>query len=187
MNVIATELEGVVIFEPKVFGDDRGYFLETWSRSRYEEAGIKGAFCQDNVSFSRKGILRGLHFQCPQGQGKLVSVVSGEVFDVAVDIRVGSPTFGRHVDVMLSEDNHKQIYIPPGFAHGFCVMSDAARFTYKCTAYYNAATEGGIIWDDPDIGIDWPVEDSLLSERDLQLPRLKDIPAEKLPRFEGGS
>lgn len=187
MKVIQTELEGVVILKPKVFGDDRGYFMETWSRSRYEEAGIREAFCQDNVSFSRKGILRGLHFQCPQAQGKLVSVVSGEVFDVAVDIRVGSPMFGRYVDVMLSEDNHKQIYIPPGFAHGFCVMSDTARFTYKCTAYYNTATEGGVIWDDPDIGIDWPVEDPLLSEKDLQLPRLKDIPAEKLPRFEGNS
>jgi len=187
MNVIATELEGVVILEPKVFGDDRGYFLETWRLARYEEAGIRETFCQDNVSFSRKGILRGLHFQYPQTQGKLVSIVSGEVFDVAVDIRSGSPTFGRYVDVMLSEDNHKQIYIPPGFAHGFCVISDAATFTYKCTAYYNAATEGGVIWDDPDIGIDWPVEGPLLSEKDLQLPRLKDIPAEKLPRFEGGS
>jgi dTDP-4-dehydrorhamnose 3,5-epimerase len=116
-----------------------------------------------------------------------VSVVSGEVFDVAVDIRAGSPTFGRHVDVMLSEDNHKQLYIPPGFAHGFCVVSDTARFAYKCTAYYNAAADRGIIWNDPDIGIEWPVDGPLLSEKDLKLPRLKDIPAEKLPRLEGGS
>ncbi len=186
MNVIATELEGVFILEPKVFADDRGYFIETWSRERYEEAGIKETFCQDNVSFSQKGILRGLHFQYPQPQGKLVSVVSGEVFDVAVDIRVGSPTFGRHVDVMLSEDNHKQLYIPPGFAHGFCVVSDRARFAYKCTTYYNAAADGGIIWNDPDIGVEWPVDGPLLSEKDSSLPRLKDIGEEKLPRFEGG-
>lgn len=184
MNVVKTELPGVIIFEPKVFGDDRGYFIETWSRQRYAEAGIEEEFCQDNLSFSPKGILRGLHYQHPHSQGKLVSVVTGEVYDVAVDIRVGSPTFGRHVDVYLSEDNHKQLYIPPGFAHGFCVVSDTARFSYKCTSYYKPENEGGIIWNDPDIGIDWPIDNPFLSQKDSQCAKLNDIAPEKLPHFE---
>lgn len=187
MNVIQTELPGVIIFEPDVFGDERGYFVETWSRQRYEEAGIEENFCQDNVSFSQNRILRGLHYQYPHPQGKLVSVVSGEVFDVAVDIRVGSPTFGRHVDVYLSEDNHRQLYIPPGFAHGFCVVSDTARFSYKCTAYYDHASEGSIIWNDPDIGVNWPIDNPLLSKKDSQCPGLKDIAPDKMPRFEENS
>jgi len=184
MNVVPTGLEGVIIFQPKVFADDRGYFLETWSGRRYEEAGIRETFCQDNVSFSHRQVLRGLHFQHPRGQGKLVGVVSGEVFDVAVDIRRGSPTFGRYVGVVLSEDNHKQLYIPPGFAHGFCVLSDTARFAYKCTEYYDAATDAGIVYNDPDIAIDWPIDRPLLSQKDRQLPRLRDIPPERLPHYE---
>ncbi len=184
MKITATELEGVIIFEPRVFTDERGWFVETWSGKRYEEAGVKGSFCQDNLSFSKKGIVRGLHYQYPHPQGKLVSVVSGEVYDVAVDIRVGSPTFGKYEGVTLSEDNHRQLYIPPGFAHGFCAMSETAKFAYKCTAYYDAECEGGIIWNDPDIGIAWPVEAPLLSDKDAKFTCLKDIAVEKLPRFE---
>ena len=141
MNVIETKLPGVLIVEPKVFGDDRGYFFETWQKSRYEAMGIKGKFVQDNVSFSAHGVLRGLHYQHPHDQGKLVSVLQGEVFDVAVDIRVGSPTFGQWVGVHLSGDNYRQLWIPPGFAHGFCVLSDTALVAYKCTDYYAPGAE----------------------------------------------
>jgi dTDP-4-dehydrorhamnose 3,5-epimerase len=184
VKVIETELPGVVIIEPDVFEDHRGFFLETWSRSRYTNAGINGPFVQDNVSRSSRGILRGLHFQNPQGQGKLVQVFAGEVFDAAVDVRVGSPTFGKWTGVRLSADNHRQMYIPAGFAHGFCVLSDSAIFSYKCTDYYNSSVEMGIIWNDPDIGIDWPIDEPKLSQKDSALPRLKDIAAEKLPRYE---
>jgi dTDP-4-dehydrorhamnose 3,5-epimerase len=184
VKVIETELPGVLVIEPDVFGDHRGFFLETWSKSRYAEAGIDKSFVQDNVSRSSRGILRGLHFQNPQGQGKLVQVLSGEVFDAAVDIRAGSPTFGRWVGEKLSADNHRQMYIPAGFAHGFCVLSDSAIFSYKCTDYYNFSVEMGIIWNDPDIGIDWPINEPILSKKDSTLPRLKDIPAEKLPQYE---
>jgi len=184
VNVIETKLPGVLIFEPKVFSDERGFFLETWSRKRYEEAGINGGFCQDNVSFSQKGTLRGLHFQNPQSQGKLVQVLSGEVFDVAVDIRVGSPTFGQWVGVTLSCDNHKQLYVPKGFAHGFCVTSETALFSYKCTDYYNASTENGIIWDDDDIGIDWPDVERVISDKDTGYTKLKEIDIKALPQYE---
>lgn len=186
MNVIATAIPGVILLEPKVFGDDRGYFLETWSRQRYEAVGLPGAFVQDNVSFSRKGVLRGLHYQHPQAQGKLVHVQIGEVFDVAVDIRAGSPTFGQWVGEILSEKNHRQLYIPPGLAHGFCVLSDTVLFSYKCTDYYNAAAEGGICWKDPDLGIDWPIREPSLSPKDGQYPRLRDIPMDRLPVFGAG-
>ena len=184
MKVIKTELPGVLIIEPDVFEDHRGFFLETWSKSRYAEAGINEPFVQDNVSCSGRGILRGLHFQNPQGQGKLVQVLSGEVFDAAVDIRIGSPKFGKWTGAKLSADNHRQMYIPAGFAHGFCVLSDSAIFSYKCTDYYNSSVELGIIWNDPDIGIDWPIDGPILSQKDSNLPRLKDTPAEKLPRYE---
>lgn len=184
MRIIETRLPGVLIFEPKVFPDGRGCFLETWSLKRYEEAGIKESFVQDNVSYSQKGILRGLHFQYPQSQGKLVQVLSGEVFDVAVDIRAGSPTFSQWVSTILSEANHRQMYVPAGFAHGFCVLSKTATFSYKCTDYYNSSTEGGIIWNDPAIGIDWPVKEPILSDKDRQYPHLKDIPIEKLPQYK---
>lgn len=183
MKISETKLTGILIFEPAVFSDDRGFFLETWSRQRYYDAGITAAFVQDNVSVSKKGTLRGLHFQHPQGQGKLVQVLTGRVFDVAVDIRLDSPTFAKSVSVILSESNHKQVYIPPGFAHGFCVLSDTAIFSYKCTDYYNASAEGGVIWNDPDLGIDWPIDSPVLSTKDTGYPRLKDIPHERLPRF----
>ena len=168
--------------EPDVFSDERGFFLETWNSTRYEVAGIKGPFVQDNVSFSPKGVLRGLHFQYPQSQGKLVQVLSGEVLDVAVDIRKDSPTFGQWISEVLSDVNHRQMYIPSGFAHGYCVTSETAIFSYKCTDFYNPRCEGGIIWNDPDINIDWPMEEPILSPKDTDYPRLKDIRPEKLPQ-----
>lgn len=181
VKVIETKLPGVLIIEPQAFGDTRGFFMEIFSQERYEQAGIKGSFVQDNLSFSSRGVLRGIHYQNPHSQGKLVSVVQGEVFDVAVDIRTGSPTFGQWVGVNLSGENHRQFWITPGFAHGFCVLSKTAYFTYKCTDVYTPSAEGGIIWNDPDIGVEWPMEDVLLSEKDKVYPKLKDIPVEKLP------
>jgi len=175
MKVLETEIPGVVIIEPKVFGDNRGFFLETWNEARYVEAGIEGPFVQDNLSYSVKGVLRGLHFQDPNPQGKLVYVLQGEVFDVAVDIRAGSPTFGKWVSVMLSSENKRQFYISPGLAHGFCVTSETALFTYKCTDLYNPAAEKGIIWNDPDIGIRWPIDEPVLSEKDKKNVRLRDV------------
>ena len=185
MKVLGTRLPGVVVLEPDVYGDHRGFFLETWNQRRYEEAGIRETFVQDNVSFSRRGILRGLHFQNPLAQGKLVQVLSGEVLDAAVDVRVGSPTFGQWIGEVLSGENHKQMYIPPGFAHGYCVVSEEALFSYKCTDFYSPDTEHGIIWNDPDLNIDWPVEAPLLSKKDASYSMLKDLPSYKLPRVEG--
>ncbi|MDZ4042083.1 MAG: dTDP-4-dehydrorhamnose 3,5-epimerase [Eubacteriales bacterium] len=185
MKVIETKLPGVLIIEPKVFSDARGFFMETWNQARYAEAGVPAKFVQDNLSFSARGVLRGLHFQHPNDQGKLVYVIQGEVFDVAVDIRVGSPTFGQWVGVTLSNDNKRQLYIPEGFAHGFCVTSDSALFAYKCTDFYNPQAEGGIIWNDPEIGIKWPTSKPLLSEKDSTYPPLKQIPPEHLPRYGG--
>lgn len=184
MNCIETDIPGVLIIEPKVFGDARGYFMETFSASRYRDAGIDEVFVQDNVSFSRKGVLRGLHFQNPNSQSKLVEVLQGEVFDVAVDIRRGSPTFGAWTGAVLSSNNHRQFFIPAGFAHGFCVLSETALFHYKCTDYYNPAAEGGIIWNDPDIGIAWPMESPALSAKDSAYGRLKDFPQSKLPLYK---
>ena len=183
MNVIETKLPGVLVLEPDVFSDDRGFFLETWSSTRYEELGIKGPFVQDNVSFSKKGTLRGLHFQYPQSQGKLVQILSGEVVDVVVDIRKESPTFSQWISEVLSGANHRQMYIPPGLAHGFCVISDTAVFSYKCTDFYNPATENGIIWNDPDLNINWPIKEPVLSPKDANYPRLKDLRPDKLPHF----
>lgn len=183
MKRIDTELEGVWIFEPKVFGDARGFFMETWNRRRYAEAGLEAAFVQDNVSRSSRGVLRGLHYQNPNSQGKLVQVLEGEAVDVAVDIRVGSPTFGKAAAVVLSDKNFRQLYVPPGFAHGFCVLSETVLFAYKCTDVYNPAAEGGVLWNDPDLRIDWPVESPTLSDKDKANPRLKDIPEDKLPRY----
>ncbi len=186
MKVIPTNLPGVVVIEPQVFGDQRGFFLETYQAERYRAAGITATFVQDNHSRSRRGVLRGLHFQLRHPQGKLVQVMRGEVFDVAVDIRRGSPTFGHWFGTVLSDENHRQLYIPPGFAHGFCVLSEVADFTYKCTDYYHPEDEGGVFWQDPAIGIDWPVAEPLLSDRDKNQPMLAAIPPERLPRYEEG-
>lgn len=183
MQVTATSLEGVLLIEPKVFGDARGFFLESWSRDRYVQAGIVGDFVQDNMSRSHRGTLRGMHLQHPHGQGKLVSVTEGEVFDVAIDVRVGSPTFGRWVGYTLSAENHRQLWIPPGFAHGFCVTSEMALFTYKCTDGYHPEAEVGVLWNDPDIGVEWPVSQPVLSGKDAQHPRLSQIARERLPVF----
>ena len=183
MNIIKTELPGVLIIEPRVFGDARGFFMETWQQRRYAEAGMPERFVQDNISFSRRGILRGLHYQNPQGQGKLVYVLQGEVYDVAVDVRVGSPTFGRAAGVTLSAENKRQFYIPPGFAHGFCVTGETALFAYKCTEFYNPALEGCVRWDDPQIGIQWPVSAPALSDKDKSALLLSEIPKNALPQY----
>lgn len=185
MKVAQTHIPGVLIFEPQVFQDARGFFLETWNRQRYEAAGITDEFTQDNLSASSRGVLRGLHYQLPHLQGKLVYVLQGEVFDVAVDIRVGSPTFGEHVAVTLSAENRRQFYIPAGFAHGFCVVSDTALFAYKCTDSYYPEEQCGIRYDDPDLAIPWPVADPLLSPKDEEAPYLKDVAAQSLPRITG--
>jgi dTDP-4-dehydrorhamnose 3,5-epimerase len=184
MNCIETEIPGVVILEPKVFGDARGYFMETFSAHRYQQAGVQGLFVQDNVSLSQRGVLRGLHFQNPNPQAKLVQVLLGEVFDVAVDIRRGSPTFGKWIGAVLSAGNHRQFFVPAGFAHGFCVLSETAMFHYKCTEYYSPTCEGGIAWNDPDIGIDWPIKTPNLSAKDSVYGRLKDYPQDKLPVYK---
>ena len=173
------------MIEPDVYEDARGYFLETWSRERYRAIGIDLDFAQDNVSSSSSGVLRGLHLQCPTAQAKLVSVLAGEVFDVAVDVRVGSPRFGRWVGVTLSAARRNQLFIPPGFAHGFCVTGEHALFSYKCSQLYRPADELGIVWNDPDVGIAWPVREPRLSPKDAAYPRLADIPRDRLPRWEG--
>ena len=167
MNVIKTDVDGVLIIEPKVFGDERGFFLETFQAKRYqEEAGIEIPFVQDNHSRSTRGVLRGLHFQKSKPQGKLVRVVSGEVFDVAVDIRPDSVTYGKWAGTLLSAENKRQFWVPPGLAHGFVVLSDTADFEYKCTDYYDPTDEGCLIWNDPDLAIEWPITEPILSEKD---------------------
>lgn len=183
MNVLPTDLPEVVVVEPRVHGDARGYFLETWQRARYRDAGLPETWVQDNLSRSGRGVLRGLHLQCPEPQGKLVHVLDGEVFDVAVDVRPGSPAFGRWTGVRLSSENHRQLYVPEGFAHGFVVLSPSALFAYKCTRPYVPAAEVGIVWNDPDIGIAWPIDAPELSAKDAALPRLRDIPPERLVPF----
>jgi len=184
MNVIETSIPTVLIVEPTVFSDERGFFLETYHQLRYESQGIEVLFVQDNYSRSQKGVLRGLHCQVEHGQGKLVSVNRGSVFDVAVDIRYGSPDFGKWVGVMLDDENHRQLFIPPGFAHGFCVLSKEADFSYKCTDYYHPETEIGIRWDDPVINIEWPIKGPSLSHKDQQNPFLSDINPSDLPIYE---
>jgi len=175
MNVTETKLAGVLIFEPKVFGDSRGFFKETFQAERYREAGIEYTFVQDNYSRSQKGVLRGLHFQITKPQGKLVSCPKGAVFDVAVDIDPNSTTYGQYVGVELTEENHKQLWVPPGYAHGFCVLSETADFQYKCTDYYDPSDEGGVIWNDPDVAIEWPIANPSLSSKDALLPTLKEL------------
>jgi dTDP-4-dehydrorhamnose 3,5-epimerase len=182
LKFIHTVLPGVVLIEPKVFGDDRGFFLETYNASRFREAGIVAAFVQDNHSRSASGVLRGLHYQEPNAQGKLVRCTRGSMWDVAVDIRNGSPTFGRWYAVELSEENKRMLWVPPGFAHGFCALTEACEVLYKCTNLYDPASQRGILWNDPQLGIPWPIRDPLLSPKDAAAPRLKD--AAILPRYE---
>jgi dTDP-4-dehydrorhamnose 3,5-epimerase len=180
MKVTHCDIPGLLIIEPKVFGDARGFFLETWHRQRYRDAGLDVDFVQDNLSGSRRGTIRGLHFQNPRAQGKLVWVVQGEVFDVAVDLRRSSPTFGRWHGLNLSAENRLQFYIPPGFAHGFAVLSETAIFAYKCTDFYSPGDELTLKWDDPDVGVQWPIRNPTLSEKDQRGIRLKDLPPERL-------
>jgi len=175
MNIIQTQLPGVLIIEPKVFGDERGFFVECYQEPRYRDAGIELPFVQDNHSRSQYGVLRGLHFQRNRPQGKLVRVTRGAVYDVAVDINPESPTCGEFVGVELTADNHLQLWIPPGYAHGFCVLSDVADFQYKCTDLYYPEEEGGLIWNDPDVNIPWPIETPKLSDKDLRNPSLRTL------------
>jgi len=181
LTVKETALPGVLIIEPDVFQDTRGYFMETYHRGKYADNGLKQTFVQDNISYSQRGALRGLHYQHPHAQGKLVQAVRGRIFDVAVDIRRGSPTFGRWTGEYLSDRNNRQLFVPGGFAHGFCVVSEDALVMYKCTDLYAPECEGGVLWSDPDIGIDWPVAEPLLSEKDARYPYLRDIPPATLP------
>ncbi len=176
-----TKLSGVFLIEPVVFGDDRGFFMETYHHEKYRRGGIDPAFVQDNYSHSRQGILRGLHYQLKNPQAKLVYVITGEIFDVAVDVRRGSSTFGQWVGMRLSQENKRQMYIPQGFAHGFCVLSKTADVMYKCTDLYVPDDEYGIIWSDPTVGIIWPIKAPILSEKDSQNPQLGKISKELLP------
>ena len=188
MKIIETNLPGVVVLEPKLFGDKRGFFLETYREDIMQKFGIDAKFVQDNHSRSSIGVLRALHYQMKQTQGKLVRVVTGSVFDVAVDVRLGSPSFGQWCGTELNEENMRMMYVPPGFAHGFVVLSETADFIYKCTDYYHPESEQGIAWNDPNINIDWGISsidsDIVLSEKDLNNVLLKDQPTEKLPAYE---
>jgi dTDP-4-dehydrorhamnose 3,5-epimerase len=180
MNVLPSKIAGLLVIEPKVFGDARGFFLETWNRRRYVDAGVGADFVQDNLSFSRRGTLRGLHFQNPNPQSKLLQVLQGEVFDVAVDLRRGSPTFRQWEGIVLTAENKRQFYVPAGFAHGFMVLSESALFHYKCDRFYAPQDELSLRWDDPEIGIRWPDIQPLLSERDARAPQLRDLPPDRL-------
>ncbi|KLI98621.1 dTDP-4-dehydrorhamnose 3,5-epimerase [Luteimonas sp. FCS-9] len=181
MKIIETTLPGAVVLEPAVFGDARGFFFETWNAERFGQHGLPTTFVQSNVSSSAKGVLRGLHYQWPRPQGKLVSVLQGEVFDVAVDIRRGSPTFGQWEGVLLSAENKRQFWIPEGFAHGFAVLSETALFSYLCTDVYVKEADAGVRWDDPRIGIEWPIDAPQLSDKDAHAPLLSDIAQDRLP------
>jgi len=183
VRIIKTKLPGVIVFEPKRFGDSRGFFLETCREDSLKQAGINDCFVQDNHSRSTKGVLRGLHYQLTQPQGKLVRVARGAVFDVAVDVRQGSPTFGEWYSTILDEDSMRMMYVPPGFAHGFVVLSGIADFIYKCTDYYHPQSEQGIAWNDPEINIDWPLTDVALSDKDRNNPPLHEQPHKKLPGY----
>jgi dTDP-4-dehydrorhamnose 3,5-epimerase len=185
VKIIETILPGCVVIEPDVFGDARGFFYESYNAQKYKDAGFDLTFVQSNVSRSAHGVLRGLHYQFPNPQGKLVSVVEGEVYDVAVDIRAGSPTFGRWAAAALSSHNKRHFWIPEGFAHGFVVLSEFATFSYQCTALYDRAADASIRWNDGEIGVDWPLSAPQLSEKDAAAPFLRDIPREKLPPYRG--
>ncbi|KAF1014088.1 MAG: dTDP-4-dehydrorhamnose 3,5-epimerase [Stenotrophomonas maltophilia] len=183
MKIIETSLPGCRVIEPAVFGDERGFFYETWNAERFAGLGLPDRFVQSNVSTSAQGVLRGLHYQWPRPQGKLVSVLEGEVYDVAVDIRRGSPTFGRWEAVLLSADNRRQFWIPVGFAHGFAVLSERALFSYLCTDVYVKEADAGVRWNDADIAVDWPMSAPTLSVKDENAPFLKDIPEDRLPVY----
>ena len=180
MEISTTEFPGLVLIKPKIFGDARGYFYESWNKERYESAGITEDFVQDNVSFSSRGVLRGLHYQKPYTQGKLVSVLMGEVWDVVVDLRRSSPAFGKWQGFTLTGEHKEQLYVPRGFAHGFCVLSETALFQYKCTDRYSPESERGIIWNDPTLAIPWPVRAPVISEKDTKHPHFKDLKDELL-------
>ena len=174
MQIKPTPLEGMLILEPRIFEDERGYFMETHHNQRFQSADIDCTFVQDNLSFSKKNVLRGLHFQKTKPQAKLIQAVSGGIFDVGVDLRKGSPTFGKWFGVVLSEENKRQFFVPEGFAHGFCVLSQSAHVAYKCSDFYDPQDEGGLHWSDPDIAIDWPLKDPIISAKDCQFGYLKD-------------
>ena len=187
MNIVSTPLPGVVVLEPQVHGDERGFFLETFRESHRAAAGISAPFIQDNHSRSTRGVLRGLHFQVDRCQGQLVRVSRGAVFDVVAEVRPESPHFGQWFGATLDDELHKQIYVPPGYAHGFCVLSDVADFEYRCTGYYDPDVEKGVAWNDADLAIDWPIDDPVLSERDAALPAIGACPREALPPWRAVS
>ncbi|MDP6140279.1 MAG: dTDP-4-dehydrorhamnose 3,5-epimerase [Arenicellales bacterium] len=176
ITVTETPLAGVVIVEPRVFEDQRGFFMESFNADDFAQAGLPTVFVQDNHSRSSRGVLRGLHYQYPGWQGKLVRVLAGEIFDVVVDIHQQSATFGQWFGITLSAVNHKQLYVPPGYAHGFCVLSEVSEMAYKCTALYQPAADACVLWNDPQIGIDWPIADPILSAKDTAAPRLAELP-----------
>ena len=185
MGFTETEMPGVILVEPDLHGDQRGFFLETYHAPRYREAGIAVTFVQDNHSRSSKGTLRGLHGQFPHCQGKLVRTIEGEIYDVVVDVRRGSPSYGRFVATVLSAENFRQLYVPPGLVHGFCVTSEAAQVEYKCTAVYDPAADFSVRWNDPELAIPWPVEDPILSDKDRDAPLLRDVRDRLLEYREG--
>lgn len=184
MKIIESDLDGVLIIEPDVFEDERGYFMETYQREKYAEVGIDVNFVQDNLSFSKKGTLRGLHYQHPKAQAKLVQVVDGEIYDVVVDIRRGSPTYGQWIGEYLSGENKRQVLIPEGLAHGYCALSDTALFSYKCSDFYAPENEHGVLWSDPGLAIKWPLKPAWLSDKDGGYPCLEDLPDDHLPVYE---
>jgi len=184
MKAEKTAFQTAWIIKPEAFHDQRGYFMETYHKDKYKQLGLKTHFVQDNLSYSVRGTLRGLHYQHPRGQAKLVQVIKGEIFDVILDIRRGSPTFGQWMGASLSDENKRQFYVPEGFAHGFCVLSDTALVHYKCSDFYAQESEGGILWRDPGMGIEWPIPDPLLSEKDRSFPCLRDVPISRLPVYE---
>ena len=184
MKILPSSLPEIFIIEPAVFQDERGFFMETYQQKRYTEAGIEAIFVQDNRSRSVGGTLRGLHYQVKHAQAKLIQVIEGTIFDVALDVRRGSPYFGQWTSVHLSDENKRQLFLPEGFAHGFCVLSESAQVVYKCTDFYVAEDEGGVLWSDPTLAIAWPLSEPLLSEKDRQLACLADIPPERLPVYE---
>jgi dTDP-4-dehydrorhamnose 3,5-epimerase len=186
VECIETGISGLLIIKPDVHGDDRGFFMETWHAGRYSQAGLPERFVQSNVSKSTAGVIRGLHYQYPNPQGKLVQVLEGRIYDVAVDIRSDSPTFREWVGVELSADNHRQLYVPEGFAHGFCVLGEGAMISYLCTRFFSAEDDAAIAWDDPDIGIEWPIQPQSLSARDRSAPRLAEVSPARLPRMPDG-